>query len=801
MAENFCAVNAHHRAVELMPICRAAIVMKLMIAYLLAISGVSILESSRIGLVVALQMASGAYIWLVLRKSNTSHMATLIGMGIAIGSFLSLASQTFARPTILRDLGYLLPSICVVVHIIARFDVRDLMLASQSKSKAQICEQRIFALCLLNGSMFALTYWWVWLLPVAIITGGTTVWLSSGSSIRRFRKVSDRRHFFYASAMLIVGSVSSIWMRLHTTNFFVFSNDQVFSESLSWSLTRFGPNESPFEAGTIIRYHWLPLAWSGIVSKAASASDWTVVTRVLPIVGFIGIISLVWAILLELKVSIPARLFAVYALVLTKGLLEFSTPVRYTHSLTFLFANIWMLASILIVINSLRSPSINYPLLLMLQMMIFATFGGKVTSGLAILVAFFYMFAMSRVSSEERFNKRRIFVMLILSCLTFVIAFLIFFRSDANTSNSANNTLKIDIFSIGPNSGMVRLDSSFKVKLFGSLVYLFDIAFSYLALGALLFTTVRRKPEFWFISGFMIACVTASLILGHPGGGEIYFMMAGLVVSPILSAWLLNNFEINRFTIKEIVLALLSVVILTLSCKGLLSVASESSSSYHTSVIAKSSIVILSLISCISLSFLAFQRFTIALPRSGFSFLQILSVILIIAGACYGLESRATKFIRQLDYSVTQQNDYADSVTGSVDHLEILHWIRLNTNESAILATNRFCIPDVTPCISKWQLVSAVSHRRMFIEGGYWVGSPVDMATKKMVDVCIRFAASPTFVDWSFLVANGVDYFFVDHAVSPHLLDWKPYATEIMSNKSATLLRLNLSLVESSTGG
>jgi hypothetical protein len=80
----------------------------------------------------------------------------------------------------------------------------------------------------------------------------------------------------------------------------------------------------------------------------------------------------------------------------------------------------------------------------------------------------------------------------------------------------------------------------------------------------------------------------------------------------------------------------------------------------------------------------------------------------------------------------------------------------------------------------------------MFIEGGYWIGASADMATKRKVDACIRFAAKPTFVDWSFLIANGVDYFFVDHAVSPHLPDWKPYATEILSNKSVTLLRLNV---------
>ena len=107
----------------------------------------------------------------------------------------------------------------------------------------------------------------------------------------------------------------------------------------------------------------------------------------------------------------------------------------------------------------------------------------------------------------------------------------------------------------------------------------------------------------------------------------------------------------------------------------------------------------------------------------------------------------------------------------------------------------------VSPCNSKWQLVSAVSHRRMFTEGGYWIGTPADVDTKKKIDSCIRFVAKPSFVDWSFLVANGVDYFFVDHAASPRLPDWQPYATEIMSNKSVTLLRLNVSLAQSITGG
>jgi hypothetical protein len=183
-------------------------------------------------------------------------------------------------------------------------------------------------------------------------------------------------------------------------------------------------------------------------------------------------------------------------------------------------------------------------------------------------------------------------------------------------------------------------------------------------------------------------------------------------------------------------------------------------------------------------------------------YFQIVVSCLVITGAAYGIHVRTSRLISSLAVPAekTNQNN-PDLAVGSEDHLEILDWIRANTADTEVVATNRFCIPGSSPCNSKWQLVSAVSHRRMFIEGGYWFGEPTDMATKKKVDSCIRFAANPTFVDWSFLVANGVNYFFVDHAVNPRLPDWQPYATEIVSNKSVTLLRLNVSLAQSITGG
>jgi hypothetical protein len=133
-------------------------------------------------------------------------------------------------------------------------------------------------------------------------------------------------------------------------------------------------------------------------------------------------------------------------------------------------------------------------------------------------------------------------------------------------------------------------------------------------------------------------------------------------------------------------------------------------------------------------------------------------------------------------------------ITGSSDHLEVLNWVRNSTNTDDIIAINRFCIPGVDYCIMKWQLVSAISHRRVLLEGGY--GSPGNLQAGEIqdrFDFSSQFANSPDAASLKHLCNRGVSWFFYDsYGITPRV-EWYPYATVMMSNESVSLLELNCS--------
>jgi hypothetical protein len=129
-----------------------------------------------------------------------------------------------------------------------------------------------------------------------------------------------------------------------------------------------------------------------------------------------------------------------------------------------------------------------------------------------------------------------------------------------------------------------------------------------------------------------------------------------------------------------------------------------------------------------------------------------------------------------------------------LDHLAILNWIRQNTKPNDVLAINRFCIPGIDSCIMKWQLVSAISHRRVLIEGGY--GSPTQLQPgeiQERYDISIQFANAPDESSLNQLCAKGVSWYFYDtFGITPRI-NWQPYAAVQMSNDSVSLLKLNCS--------
>jgi hypothetical protein len=155
-----------------------------------------------------------------------------------------------------------------------------------------------------------------------------------------------------------------------------------------------------------------------------------------------------------------------------------------------------------------------------------------------------------------------------------------------------------------------------------------------------------------------------------------------------------------------------------------------------------------------------------------------------------GANQRISNLVKQVQVQMSDPNDQ-NLMSGSVDHLQILNWIRINSDKSDVLATNRFCIPGISSCISKWQLVSAVSHRRMLFEGGYYeLPSIPDQELSNRYLLSTEFGLDPSPSALKQLCNYGVRWYFFDHSVADPLDSWEPYAATQLQNDGVSLLKL-----------
>ena len=128
-------------------------------------------------------------------------------------------------------------------------------------------------------------------------------------------------------------------------------------------------------------------------------------------------------------------------------------------------------------------------------------------------------------------------------------------------------------------------------------------------------------------------------------------------------------------------------------------------------------------------------------------------------------------------------------------HAQAARWLKVASLPFDVVATNRLCTDakERPPsCSDAWFLVSALTGRRMLIEGytyGVGVGELPKWAIDR-VDLSMRFSDHPTEQDARDLWARGVRWVWVDHAVTSNL-SWEPFATVVFSNEVASVLRLH----------
>ena len=68
-----------------------------------------------VSLIIAVQVATGARIWMWIRQNETLSLPELIGIGIAFGSFAAMLCSQVLRATPLDRIAWLIPTVIVAL--------------------------------------------------------------------------------------------------------------------------------------------------------------------------------------------------------------------------------------------------------------------------------------------------------------------------------------------------------------------------------------------------------------------------------------------------------------------------------------------------------------------------------------------------------------------------------------------------------------------------------------------------------------------------------------------------------------
>ena len=208
------------------------------LAVVLWLTGVPLVTSLLLALLVAWQALGGFLIWRAIRPQSTQ--LELLGMGIAIGTAISAIAGLITSTAGWGPWGSLVPTVAALIFAFRRR--------------------------LINSPPAFGERWQIsaFLATVAI---GLLV-------------------FLYALRSYPLKWTGS-WTGYHP--------DMAFFEALANSLARFGVFESPFTPGATVRYHWLSYAWTGQLSVLSDAEPFVGITRVLPIVALLASAAIVIA--------------------------------------------------------------------------------------------------------------------------------------------------------------------------------------------------------------------------------------------------------------------------------------------------------------------------------------------------------------------------------------------------------------------------------------------------------------------------------------------------------------------------
>jgi len=727
----------------------------------LYVRGVSIENSISLSVVISIQLLTGLYAWKLLNRESTGLTPESLGMGLAIGSALATIFDQVFLITPLKPIAWVIPLV-----VTATLAMRLQRFNLNSTSRVQ-------------------DFCWIFIVAAAVILGigkfqngygFALLALALGYYLSRSKPPRHQISMFFSTSVIALIFLqffrpSTEYGSFRLRPLYTGTDDLIFSESISNSLSHFGLNDYSAAVGSPIRYHWFSLAWTGMTTRVSESAPFDVTLHVVPVLAFLGISCLVWAIVFRLTSSKAVSNIAVVVLFATESLPE-QIRFFFVSNTSNTFSHIYVCASMLIFLRAIESRQKRWLIIFPLSVAI--TFLAKTPYGAVLLVATLSALAFSYASIPK--HRRYTVTLTLLSLLSTATTYMLFLKPNDWEQRSFRVSLNPFNFE----------DTTFQTFLI-TIVFIVSMCLMRFPISSLIYR-MPQQPFIRTFNVFLSAGAMAGLVRFMLDGGsaEQYFLNSALIFGAILTST--SIFHLTTKFSKANQRPLISLFCATVIISALLFrfVLNDSHiSQFPTGV----NIQILFALA-IAVKVATFFAFTL---KNQFKSLQVLvhiSVIISVIGVSTGIY-----LIRAMEHD---SYNFTETVASTTD-LSSLDWVRWNVDESDILATNRFMCDQDLACDydDSSFLISAVSGRRVLIEGPRFVvgGRPYPDWVKDRISLSVGFANAPTDALFFELQRFNVRWFYLDthfitSGIDPLTNPWDKWATVVFHSSNVYVLKL-----------
>jgi hypothetical protein len=702
----------------------------LVLSFFLVILSLNVapLESMKLTSAVIIQIIPGFYLWRIVNKGRAIPLSELIGMGLAIGTLLSIISASLLRTVPVGGFGWAAPFFLTMIA-------------------------------------------WFFTKPLPNITENPVKSNSNTPQIKSFLIVIS----------ILIYTQVYVWSRWHSLNpkgWWKYHLDVPYFEALSNSISLLGTSNSLMKPDLEIRYHWFAYGWVGSLNQSLDIEPFVVQTRLLPIVAMVMAATIAFSWAKDFTDNAWTAASASLLIVVGPGFAIGSLVMLRSPSSA--MAAGWTLAFSLLFLRCLRALKVELHILLILCLLSIGVVAGKginlliIGSGVLVLL-------ISDLLRKRTLRLKELQVYLVTLASLIASYFYLIHTPDGRT-------LKFGIYvgwpalmlTVLPLIVGIFLRSSRKAEEDLSLRLFSFVIFLLGALLSLVFS-VPTGDQLYFAISAVTLCVVPSLVLIDKSfqsdetdssqsigttiikiisrkSSLIVILATGLAAS---GTWM--YFENDPSLMGDIGRATAPALMWIFAMLGIFALFLKKTQHSQNFKLAFITLILAISITSSSIGiFSSLVRGPIYSSNEGY--------------VGYGKSLRAN--LGSVSSNYFEAGEWVRQNTNLKE--------KFFTNRQCLDPKSRY-----DNCLDIWFFASALSERQYLIEGGSYNISELDYKIKMNEDqtVSLRFSLTPNLDDLDYLWSKGIRWGWIDKMVIERT-DWLSFAETAYDNADITIIKL-----------